>query len=83
MKWIEENWFKVSILLILLILSLIYLFVQVHKHNLDVVNNIRLCANLDNDEAVKDCANAVKRQKIKLFSSDPIENPFRKSFITE
>ncbi|OGZ39805.1 MAG: hypothetical protein A3B04_00095 [Candidatus Portnoybacteria bacterium RIFCSPLOWO2_02_FULL_39_11] len=34
-------------------------------HNLDVVNSMRLCANLSsNSDAVRDCAEAVKRQKI-------------------
>jgi hypothetical protein len=52
----------------LLIASLSFAFsqyIQIREHNLDVVNSMRLCANLSG-EVVGDCSDAVKRQKIRL-----------------
>ncbi|HBE90365.1 MAG TPA: hypothetical protein DDW41_04120 [Candidatus Andersenbacteria bacterium] len=52
----------------LLIASLSFAFsqyIRILEHNLDVVNSMRLCANLSG-EAVGDCSDAVKRQKVTL-----------------
>lgn len=59
----NEKQFK-NISLILITLSVVYYFyLETKKHNLDVINSIRLCASLSEDGA-KSCADAVKRQKV-------------------
>jgi len=68
-NWLKENWFKILILLIVLFFFIVYFLIRVKEHNLDVVNSIRLCANLSpNTEAVKDCSEAIKKNYIKFFS---------------
>ena len=39
-----------------------YFYIRTKEHNLNVVNSIRLCGNLDAPESVKDCSVAVKNQ---------------------
>ncbi len=67
--WLKENWFKVSIVLLVFLYIVGFLYEQYRLtkvHNLDVVNSVRLCANLSNagGDTVKDCSNAVKHQFI-------------------
>jgi hypothetical protein len=62
----KENWFKILLLIIIFIYVIGFLYEQYRLtkvHNLDVVNSIRLCANLSGD-AVKSCSEAVKHQFI-------------------
>jgi hypothetical protein len=59
----KQNWFKTALLIVIVLSALYYFYLETKKHNLDVVNSVRLCAALSGD-AVKDCAAAVKRQRI-------------------
>jgi len=94
MNWLKENWFKIGILIVLVLAVWLFLFIKIREHNLDVVNSMRLCANLAPKEltaleelagdadAVKDCASEVEWNRIKLFSPEHIDNPFRKSLFS-
>lgn len=69
-KFLNENWFKLGVLILGFMALAVFFYLQAKKHNLEVVNSMRLCANLYEiviDDAVGDCSHAVGRQKIPLF----------------
>jgi len=66
MNWIKENWFKTGLLLLgfwILFIASLHQYVEIKKHNLDVVNSVRLCANLSG-AGVSACAERVNEQGI-------------------
>ena len=68
MNFFTENWFKIILLIIVLFSLISYFFLEGKKHNLDVVNSIRLCANANlSDETVRDCSEAIKRNYIFIY----------------
>jgi hypothetical protein len=58
-----DKYIKLTLTLLLILGSLYYLYLETKKHNLDVVNSVRLCANLNGD-AVKACSDAVKKSYV-------------------
>jgi len=70
MNFFTENWFKIILLIIVLFSLISYFFLEGKKHNLDVVNSIRLCANANlSDETVRDCSEAIKRNYIFIYKT--------------
>ena len=66
-NFFTEDWFKKGLLILgfLAIGVMIYnQYLETKRHNLDVVNSMRLCANLNPQSTREDCANAVRRQRI-------------------
>jgi hypothetical protein len=63
-KYLNENWFKIVLIVIISTSLYFHFFIAIKKHNLDVTNNRRLCAGL-NGKAVQDCSDAVKEEYIK------------------
>lgn len=65
-SWLKQNWFKLGLLITVLLFVTGYFYIKIREHNLDVINNIRLCATTfsDNDEAIQDCSEAMKKTYI-------------------
>jgi type IV secretory pathway VirB6-like protein len=69
MKSLTENWFKIiiSVLGVLYVCSLFLgRYIEIKSHNLDVLVQIRLCANAEgmSEKGEDQCANVAKQQAI-------------------
>lgn len=69
MNWLKESWFKGGLLLLGFSLVIIFSynqFLETKKHNLDIVNQQRLCASTfaGDSKSTQDCSNATQEQKI-------------------
>ncbi len=71
-KFFADNWFKKWLLIFVflaLCIAAYHQFLETKKHNLDVINSVRLCAGL-NSSLISSCADAVKKEYIPSKSVD-------------